>query len=49
MTDDLEDFKTLMDAATPAPDAARRAANLEQAQKNFARAQGSPAGMRPTV
>ncbi|WP_170464641.1 VWA domain-containing protein [Ruegeria arenilitoris] len=49
MTDDLEDFKTLMDAATTAPDAARRAANLEQAQKNFARAQGSPAGMRPTV
>ncbi|MCG7522205.1 VWA domain-containing protein [Ruegeria sp. Ofav3-42] len=49
MTDDLEELKALMDAATPAPDARRRAENLEQAQKNFARNQGSRAAMRPTV
>ncbi|WP_170326683.1 vWA domain-containing protein [Ruegeria arenilitoris] len=49
MTDDLEDLKTLMNAATPAPDAQRRAKNLEQAQKIFDRAQGSRAAMRPTV
>lgn len=49
MTDDLEDLKRLMDAATPAPDAQRRAENLEQAQKIFARAQGSRGAMRPTV
>lgn len=49
MTDDLEDLKRLMDAATPAPDAQRRAENLEQAHKIFARAQGSRGAMRPTV
>ncbi|MES0825012.1 vWA domain-containing protein [Ruegeria sp. SCP11] len=49
MTDDLEDLKTLMDAATPAPDVRRRAENLEQAQKNFLRAQGLLGAMRPTV
>ncbi|WP_170431774.1 vWA domain-containing protein [Ruegeria arenilitoris] len=49
MTDDLEDLKTLMDAVTPAPDAQRRAKNLEQAQKIFTGAQGSRDAMRPTV
>ncbi|WP_108859756.1 VWA domain-containing protein [Ruegeria sp. Alg231-54] len=49
MTDDLDDFKALMDAATPAPDAERRAQNLKRAQKNFAHSQGSHAAMRPTV
>ena len=49
MTDEFDDLKTLMDAATPAPDARRRAENLELAQENFTRAQGSRAGMRPTV
>ncbi|WP_420583953.1 vWA domain-containing protein [Ruegeria sp.] len=49
MTDDLEKLKILMDAATPAPDAQRRAENLALAQKNFATAQGSPAAIRPTV
>lgn len=49
MTDDLEDFKTLMNAATPAPDAQRRVKNLKQAQKSFAHAQGLQSGARPTV
>ncbi len=49
MTDDLDDLKALMDAATPAPDARRRADNLAMAQKNFSRAQGSGNGARPTV
>jgi Ca-activated chloride channel family protein len=49
MTNEFDDLKALMDAATPAPDARRRAENLELAQENFARAQGSRAGMRPTV
>jgi len=49
MTDDLENLKTLMDAATPAPDARRRAENLERAQKNLDRSQGSRVVMRPTV
>ncbi|CUH47525.1 vWA domain-containing protein [Ruegeria atlantica] len=49
MTDDLDDFKALMDAATPAPDAERRTKNLKLAQKNFTHNQGSDAAMRPTV
>ncbi len=49
MTDDLDDLWALMDAATPAPDARRRADNLATAQKNFSRAQGSGNGARPTV
>lgn len=49
MTDEFDDLKTLMDAATPAPDARRRSENLELAQEYFTRAQGSRAGMRPTV
>lgn len=49
MTDDLDHLKSLMDAATPAPDSARRANNLDRARKSFARAQGSRVGARPTV
>jgi Ca-activated chloride channel family protein len=48
MTDDLDDLKSLMNAATPAPDAARRAENIALAQKNFADLQGSRDGLRPT-
>ena len=35
MTNDLGDLKIAMQSATPAPDAARKAANLEMAQLNF--------------
>ncbi len=49
MTDDLEELKKLMDAAIPAPETQRRSENLALAQKNFARAQGSQSGARPTV
>ncbi len=49
MTDDLDDLKALMDAATPAPDARHRAENLAMAQKTFSRAQGSGNGARPNV
>lgn len=48
MSDDLDDLKAMMTDATPAPDAARRAANLALAQKNFADLQGSPAAPRLT-
>lgn len=41
MTDDLDDLKTMMDRATPRPDAARRAENLALAQNNFDLLQGS--------
>jgi len=46
--DDLDDLKSAMQAATPAPDAARRAENLALAQKNFDALQGSRAPARPT-
>ncbi|WP_170559506.1 vWA domain-containing protein [Ruegeria atlantica] len=49
MTDDLDDFKAMMDAATPEPDAKRRAENLKLAQNNFVHSQGSRVVMRPTV
>ena len=49
MTDDLEQLKMTMNAATPAPDAQHRAENLERARNIFARAQGSQPDMRPTV
>ncbi len=49
MTDDLDDLKSLMDAATPRPDAARRAENLALAQRNFDALQGSRDEPRPTV
>ncbi|GHF34494.1 vWA domain-containing protein [Seohaeicola zhoushanensis] len=41
MSDDLDDLKAAMKAATPAPDAAKKAAHLALAQKNFADLQGS--------
>ncbi len=47
MTDDLNDLKAMMDAATPRPDATRRAENIALAQKNFADFQGSREGARP--
>jgi len=48
MSDDLDDLKDLMDAATPRPDAARRAENIALAEKNFETLQGSPDQQRPT-
>lgn len=51
MTDDLndlDDLRTALRAATPAPDADRRAENLALAQKNFATRQGSVDGTRQT-
>ncbi|MGI9367574.1 MAG: vWA domain-containing protein [Ruegeria sp.] len=48
MSDELDDLKTLMDAATPAPDARRRAENLTEAQKIFVQRQGSQTTARPT-
>lgn len=48
MTDDLDDLRAMMDAATPRPDPARRAADLELAQKNFDAFQGSRDAARPT-
>ena len=48
MTDDLDDLKQAMQAATPAPDAGRKAANFTIAQENFDRLQESRAGVRLT-
>ena len=48
MTDDLDDLKAAMAAATPAPDAASKAADLALAEKNFAALQESRDGARPT-
>lgn len=47
MTDELDDLKSAMQAATPAPDAASKAANLALAQKNFETFQGSQDDARP--
>ena len=47
MTDDLDDLKAAMKAATPAPDAAKKAAHLALAQKNFEDLQGSRNQARP--
>lgn len=47
MTDDLDKLKAALEAATPAPDAGRKAADLALAQKNFADLQGSRAAPRP--
>ncbi len=44
--DELQDLKAAMDAATPAPDAARRADVLARAQANFEATQGSLAAAR---
>ncbi|MGC1495468.1 MAG: VWA domain-containing protein [Sulfitobacter sp.] len=48
MSDDLNDLKNLMDAATPRPDVVRRAENLALAQKSFENLQGSRDAARPT-
>ena len=48
MTDDFDDLNSAMNAATPAPDAARRHGNLARAQKNFNILQGSAQQARPT-
>jgi len=45
---DLDDLKAAMDAATPRPDAGRRADNLALARKNFDDLQGSRQSARPT-
>jgi Ca-activated chloride channel family protein len=41
MTDELDDLKAAFDAATPAPDPARREENLRVAEENFTALQGS--------
>ena len=41
MSDDLDDLKSALKAATPAPDAAKKAAHLALARKNFDDHQGS--------
>lgn len=48
MTDDLDDLKQALDAATPPPDADRRTAALAMAMKNFDALQESGAGARLT-
>ena len=48
MMDDLDDLKAMMNSATPKPDAAKRAADLALAQKNFETLQGSTKDTRPT-
>lgn len=48
MTDDLDRMKAALEAATPAPDPARKAAHLALARKNFAARQGSADPSRPT-
>ena len=45
---DFDDLKKAMHAATPAPDAVRRAENIALAEKNFDRLQGSRPDARPT-
>lgn len=44
--DEFQDLKAAMDAATPPPDAARKADVLARAQANFEATQGSPAAAR---
>ncbi len=48
MTDELDDLKRQLREATPAPDPARKKANLHLAEENFARLQGSRSAARPT-
>ena len=48
MSDDLKELKNMMNAATPRPDAKRRAENIALAQKNFGTLQGSHKDARPT-
>ncbi|MFK7939385.1 MAG: von Willebrand factor type A domain-containing protein [Roseovarius sp.] len=45
--DDLDDLKSTLRAATPAPDASKRATNIALAKKNFADLQGSSDQPRP--
>ncbi|NNL18257.1 MAG: VWA domain-containing protein, partial [Boseongicola sp.] len=47
MSDDFDDLKAAMTAATPEPDAAKKAANLVLAEENFARLQESMIERRP--
>ncbi|WP_296420844.1 vWA domain-containing protein [Pseudooctadecabacter sp.] len=47
MTDPLDDLKSALADATPAPDAMRRAENLALAQKNFAALQETAQASRP--
>lgn len=49
MSDDLNDIKAMMQAATPDPDTDKKADDLALAQKNFAALQGSADGARLTV
>ncbi|QFT79082.1 von Willebrand factor [Roseovarius sp. THAF27] len=48
MSDDLDDLKAMMRAATPKPDADRKAADLALARKNFADLQDARDGARQT-
>ncbi len=48
MSDEFEDLKAAMRAATPTPDRGKKAADLTLAQKNFADLQGSQDEARPT-
>lgn len=48
MTDEFEDLKSAMKAATPSPDAVKKAANLALAKKSFADFQETRDGVRPT-
>ena len=48
MSEEFDDLKQAMKAATPAPDAARKAAHLAMAQKKFESIQGSADAARPT-
>ena len=48
MSDDLDDLKDMMRAATPKPDADRKAADLALARKNFADLQEARDGARQT-
>ncbi|MCP3970707.1 MAG: VWA domain-containing protein [Rhodobacteraceae bacterium] len=47
MTDPLDHLKHAFEQATPAPDAARKQANLARAEEIFTRTQGSPDAARP--
>ena len=47
MSDELDDLKAAMRAATPAPDPRIKADHLALASRNFASAQGSGADTRP--
>jgi Ca-activated chloride channel family protein len=48
MSDDLDDLNSVLNAATPAPDPAKKAAHLALAQKNFEALQGSRPDARLT-